>query len=287
MIDLSIIIVNTNNKKILQECLGSIFKNTHRMSLEVIVTDNNSKDGSQEMIKTLFPKVILIENKENAGFVKASNQGLRIARGRYSCLLNDDTITKDSSFDIMVEFMDKNQKAGACSPKLLNTDGTYQHQGSLFQKKFWESKIPVEIDFAIGACLMLRREVIEKIGLMDENLFFYNDDLDWCKRIKKAGFRIFFIPKAEIVHYGGYSSKRVFNRRLFVEGFRGGLYFTKKHYGNIAYHSYRSLLIFTLILYLPLFVLSFPFKREKFVDRLLAYLDIIKLSVLSEIPAAI
>lgn len=284
MLDLSIIIVNTNNKKILEECLGSINKNTHKISFEIIVTDNNSKDGSQEMVKTLYPKVKLIENKENAGFVRASNQGLRIAQGRYSCLLNDDTITYESAFDLMVEFMDKNPSVGACSPTLLNTDGSYQHQGGLFQKKFWLEKKPSEIQFAIGACLMVRREVIGKIGLMDENLFFYNDDLDWCMRIRYAGYKIFFIPQAKIMHYGGYSSKRVFNRRLFVEGFRGGLYFCKKHYGNLIYHLYRLCLALCICLYLPFLILSFPFKQQKYIDRVLAYIDILKLTLFSDIP---
>lgn len=284
MLDLSIIIVNTNNKKLLQECLGSIYKNTHKISIEIIVIDNASTDGSQEMVKTIFPHVILIENRENAGFIKASNQGLKIYKGRIACLLNDDTIVKNSALDYQVEFLDKTPSAGACSPKLLNTDGTYQHQGGLSQKKFWLSKNPVEISFAIGACLMVRREVIDKVGILDENLFFYNDDLDWCKRIRKAGYKIFYIPDAEVVHYGGYSSKRVFNRRLFVEGFRGGLYFAKKHYGPIAYHVYRLILCVSLCLFLPFFMLSYPFKREKFMDRLLSYLDILKIIVLSDIP---
>lgn len=279
MTDLSIIIVNTNNCKLLQECLGSIYKNTHKLGLEIIVVDNNSSDGSQDMVTMFFPKVNLIRNKENAGFIKATNQGLKIYRGRYACLLNDDTIVKESTFDQMVEYMDKNPNIGACSPKLLNTDGTPQKQGSIFQKRFWNSKKPIEIDFAIGACLMARREVIDKVGILDEKLFFYNDDIDWCKRIRKAGYKIIFIPSAEVVHYGGYSSKRVFNRRLFVEGFRGGLYFAKKHYGNIVYHSYRLILCLCLCLFIPLFTLSYPLKRQKFVERLLAYVDILKITV--------
>lgn len=291
MIDLSIIIVNTNNRKLLNECLGSIYKNTHKASLEIIVADNASVDGSQEMVLTLFPKVKLIANRVNEGFIKASNQGLRISSGRYICLLNDDTVTKESAFDIMVEFMDKNPNVGACpdshigacSPKLLNTDGTFQHQGGLFQKKFWLSKNPIEIDFAIGACLLVRRKVVEKVGILDENLFFYNDDIDWCKRIRKAGYKIYYIPDAEVVHYGGYSSKRAFNKRLFVEGFRGGLYFCRKHYGNFVYHVYRLILCLCLCLCLPFFVMSYPLKREKFFDRLTAYFEILRIALRPDI----
>ncbi|OGC04017.1 hypothetical protein A2276_05310 [candidate division WOR-1 bacterium RIFOXYA12_FULL_43_27] len=277
--DLSIIIVNTNNKKILGECLASIYQNTLKVSFEIIVTDNGSIDGSQEMIKSDYPQVRLIENKENAGFIRASNQGLRTAKGRYRMLLNDDTITKDSAFDKMIDFMDQNPSIGALGPKLLNVDGTIQRQGGLFGKKFYLSQRPVPVDFVIGACLMVRKEVIDKVGLMDEKLFFYNDDLDWCMSIRKAGWKVYFYPDAEIVHYGGLSSKRVFNRRLFVEGFRGGIYFCKKHYGRAAWIIYRFLLAIGIMTAIPLLILSFPFKREKILDRLLAYFDVLSIAV--------
>jgi len=278
MIDLSIIIVNRNNSKILQECLGSIYKNTRKTALEIIVVDNNSSDGSQDMVKMFFPKVNLIRNEDNAGFSKASNRGLKIFRGRYACLLNNDTIIKESALDRMVEFMDRNANVGACAPKLLNTDGTIQHQGSIFQKKFWMSQIPVEITFAIAACIMVRRETINKVGLLDEKLFFYNEDLDWCKRIIKAGYKIFFVPESEVIHYGGYSSKNEFNKFIFVEGFRGGLYFVKKHYGNVVFSIYRAILSCALVAFIPFFLLSYPLNPNKFKDRLFAYLEILKIS---------
>ena len=279
MIDLSIIIVNINNIGILKECLDSVYKTTKKYTFEITVVDNGSTDGSQLMIKELFPQVKLIENNENLGFAKANNQGLKIANSRYSLLLNNDTIIKEGAFDGMIEFMDNHPKVGACGPRLLNIDGTIQHQGSIFGKRFWRSALPVEIDFVVGACLMVRKEIIEKVGLMDENLFFYNDDLDWCLSIRKAGYKVYYLPQAEVVHYGGHSNKGVFNRRIFVEGFKGGLYFVKKHYGVVPYFLYKVLLFAGIIIYLPFFLLSFPFKPEYFVDRLLAYLDILKASI--------
>lgn len=275
MFDLSIIIVTINNIKILDQCLDSIYKNTKKITFEIILADNASTDGTQEMIRRKYPQVRFIDNNKNIGFVKASNQGLRIASGRYQMLLNNDTITKDSAFDKMVDFMDKNPKVGACGAKLLNIDGTIQRQGGLFGKKFYNAKQPVEVDFVIGACLMVRKEVIEKVGLMDEKLFFYNDDLDWCLSIRKAGWKIYFCPQSEVIHYGGYSSKRTFNRHLFVEGFKGGLYFCKKHYGTLAWLVYRILLFVFVLAFIPLLILSFPLRREKFFDRLLAYFDIL------------
>jgi hypothetical protein len=245
------------------------------------VTDNASTDGSQQMIKTQFPRVKLIENRENAGFNPDSNQGLRIYQGRYGMLLNNDTVVKADALDRMVEWMEKNPKAGACGPRLLNTDGTPQRQGGLFSRIHKLDK-PTEVDFVIGAALLVRREVIDKVGLMDENLFFYNDDLDWCIRIRKAGYKIYLLPQIEIVHYGGYSSKRAFKRRLFVEGFRGGLYFSKKHYGLLVYSIYRFILALGILVFIPLLILSYPLKTEKFTDRLLAYFDILKITLFSK-----
>jgi GT2 family glycosyltransferase len=279
MYDLSIIIVNTNNKKLLEACLYSIYASTHKISFEIIVVDNNSTDGSQAMVRRHFPEVILVENEENLGFIKASNQGLRIFRGRYALLLNDDTTVKEGAFDYMVEFMDKNLKVGACGPKLLNPNGTLQRQGGLLGFPFWKAKKPRPVKFVIGACLLVRREVIDQVGILDENLFFYNDDLDWCLRIRKAGWKVYYLPQAEVVHYGGYSSKRTFNPKLFVEGFKGGLYFCRKHYGEVAFHLYRFALALVLV-----FVLPFQLLRPQ---KLMAYLTIISIALLGKTPQPI
>jgi len=277
MKDLSIIIVNINNRKILEECLDSIYKNTQQITFEIIVSDNASTDGSQEMVQSKFPKVKLIANQENLGFIKASNLGLKQSQARYTMLLNDDTIVKDGALDKLIEFMDKTPKAGACGPKLLNVDGTIQRQGGLLGKKFYLATEPITVDFVIGAALVVRKEVIDKVGLMDENLFFYNDDLDWCMSIRKAGYKIYFVPDARIVHYGGYSSKRTFNQRLFVEGFKGGLYFCRKHYGEIAFLLYRLILVLLLILILPFQVFNSA--------KLKAYLEIISIATRGQIAS--
>jgi len=251
MKDLSIIIVNLNNQKLLEACLTSIYKNTHKISFEITVVDNASTDGSQKMVRTKFPAVYLIENKENLGFSRANNLGLKNCQARYALLLNNDTVLKNDALDKMVAFMDKSPKVGATGPKLLNVDGTIQHQGGLLGKKFWLAKEPVKVNFVIGAALMVRKDIIDLVGLLDENLFFYNEDLDWCIRIRKAGWHVFFLPEPEITHYSGYSSKRTFNHRLFIEGFKGGLYFCRKHYGELAYNIYRLLLGLLLLLVLP------------------------------------
>lgn len=284
MKDLSIVIVNYNNAKLLEACLKSVQKFSQKLALEIIVSDNGSSDNSQKMLKDKFPEVILIKNHENLGFSKGNNQGLKIASARYLILLNNDTELKNNALEILVEFMDKNPKVGACGPKLLNTDSTPQRQGSIFGKAFWESDKAIQVDFVIGGALLLRKEVFQQIGLMDENLFFYNDDIDWCKSIRKAGWQIYFVPQALIMHYGGYSSRKTFNRRLLVEGFRGGLYFCRKHYNVFAYLAYRLLLLILLPIPILAFTLLMPLNIKVNSQKLLAYLKIFEIALLNQVP---
>lgn len=280
MFDLSIIIVNYNGSRFLPDCLNSIYQNTHQAKFELILIDNNSSDNSVELVKSGFPSVNIIENKKNLGFSQANNQGLNIFRGRYALLLNNDTIVKAGALDRLVEFMDRSPKVGACGPRLINPDGTPQHQGGLFARKFWLAKEPVKAPYVIGAALLVRRSVIEKVGLMDEHFFFSNDDLDWCRRIKHAGWAIYFVPQAEIIHYGGFTIKQ-FNQELFVEGFRGGLYFCRKHYGLITYQLYRILLAISMLIAAFFALFFYPFLKNK--AKLIAYLQIFLICLRGEI----
>jgi hypothetical protein len=277
--DLSIIIITLNNKKILEECIESIKRNTTSISYELIVVDNNSNDGTQSAIRSKYPDVALIENKKNLGFSGANNKGLKIAKGRYSVLLNDDTYIKEDAFGKMAAFMDTETEVGICGPKLLNIDGSLQRQGSILSAYKWRSKSPIEVGFVLGACLFIRMAAISKIGLLDENLFFYNDDLDLCKRARISRFKVVYYPDAEIYHYGGYSSKRSPNMKLFVEGFRGGLYFCRKYYGPIIYSIYRALLMLLVLLMAPFSLLN----KEK----LNAYREILQIILNEQIVSKI
>jgi GT2 family glycosyltransferase len=273
--DLSIIIVTLNNKKILEECLASIKNFTRSVPYEVIVVDNNSSDGTQALIRSEHPDVILIENRTNLGFSRANNKGLKIAKGRYSLLLNDDTYIKDDAFGKMTAYMDGEKSIGICGPKLLNVDGSIQRQGSILSARKWLSKTPVKVSFVLGACLFIRTKLLKKIGLLDENLFFYNDDLDLCKRAGDAGAKVVYYPLAEVYHYGGFSSKRSVGYKLSVEGFRGGLYFCRKHYGPVVYSVYRALLLLFTLVAIPFSL----FNKEK----LNAYLEIMKIIIRQQI----
>ena len=273
--DLSIIILTYNNKNLLEECIRSIKANTKVISYELIVVDNNSTDGTQDHVRRIFPDIKLIDNEKNLGFTRANNKGLKIAKGRYSLILNDDTYLRTDAFSDVVKYMDSDTSIAICGPKLLNTDGTVQHQGSVFTARTWRSKEPVFVDMVIGACMFIRAAALERIGIFDENLFFYNDDIDLCRRARSSGYKVAYYPLAGIYHVGGMTMKKSFNKLLFTEGYRGGLYFCKKHYGLIAYQAYRLVLYFLVLLVLPFSI----FNRKK----LEAYSDILKMIMTGEI----
>jgi GT2 family glycosyltransferase len=251
-IQLSIIIVTHNAKDFLRNCLKSVFEKIKNLSFEVLVVDNASSDGTFEMLKNEFPQVNAIFSKENLGFAKANNLAIKEAKGKYIFLLNPDTILLDENFEKLIDFAQKNPDVGAIGPKVLNSDLTIQHQCkrgfptpwnifcylSGLAKIFPKSKIFAgylltyldtekiqEVDSLSGCAMVVKREVIEKVGMMDEDYYLYGDDLDWCYRIKSAGWKVVYFPETKIIHYGG----------------KGGT--GKKPYFNI-YHFYRSALIF-------------------------------------------
>ncbi len=232
-VDLSIIIVSYNTKDILQECLTSLFTNTpKKYTSEVIVVDNNSKDDSIKMVQQEFPQVLLFENKENFGFSKANNIGVKKAKGRYVLFLNSDTVVYDHTIETMIAFMDDHQDAGAatCRVELSNRKlDDAAHRGfptpwnafchfSGLAKIFPKSRIFAgyslgwkdvskihEIDACAGAFMMVQRKAGEKVGWWDEDFFWYGDDLDFCYRLKEKGWKIYFVPTVSILHYKGVS----------------------------------------------------------------------------------
>lgn len=233
-VDLLIVIPSYNTRELLSDCLASIAKNPPRKNrFEIIVVDNASTDGTQETVEKDFPSVKLIKNKKNFGFARAANQGWKVARGEFVLFLNPDTLVKKSALDILVDFAKKNPKVGAVSGKLILRDGRLDpdcHRGfptpwssltfflgleSLFPKsrifaqyhQGWKDKGRIhEIDSGAGALLLARRLVLREIGGLDEEYFFYGEDIDLCYRIKQKGYKVVFHPKAEVVHYKGASS---------------------------------------------------------------------------------
>lgn len=275
MLKCSIIIVNTNNKKLLEECLSSIYDFTKELEFEIIVCDNGSTDGSPQMVEKKFPQVKLLAFKENLGFIKAVNKGIGAARGEYVIFLNDDTRLIENSFLKLISFMEKHPKAAIASPKLLYPDLSPQRHGNIFSSLALFSDKVRESKFVSGACMVLRRTILDKIGWLDENLYFYNDDIDICLRARKAGYKVYYFPETRIIHYGGASSRRTFNPKLVLAGIQGGLYLAYKHYGIFWFNLYRLfLLIFLVIIGLPFYLLI---PKKNYSLKLKTFFDVLKI----------
>jgi GT2 family glycosyltransferase len=263
---LSIIIVNWNAKELLRKCLASLYHFTEGVEFEVLVVDNASHDGSPEMVASEFPSVILIRNSDNRGFGPANNEGIERARGEYLLFLNQDTELIENSFPTLLNKMDNDTRIGLLGPKLLNSDGSVQPSCRTFPTLVSQILIllkahnafprigPVkryymldcdyaserEVDQLMGAAMLTRREVIDRVGNFDENFFFWFEEVDFCYRVKQAGWSIVFTPATAVIHHKGESQKALparqkrFNRSL-------RLYF-KKHK---PYAEYLILLAFT------------------------------------------
>ncbi len=273
--NLCIIIVTWNAKNFLKNCLISIFKNIKKISFEIIVVDNGSIDGTSEMIKREFPEVILIQNSENLGFAKANNQALKYAIRKfrkvpYVLLLNSDVIIKNNVIEEMFSYMEAHSEVGCISPALILPDKKSQvgvagfnpspftgfnyfffiskllpkKTKGLFidQTKFLSEKRPVDVDWVSGACLMVRKKVILEAGLLNEDFFFYVDDVDWCIRIKEKGWKIHYLPWLSVIHYHNITFEEILrkpNTRWVIELFQ----YIKRRKGYLSYVLFRLFFI--------------------------------------------
>lgn len=252
MIDLSIIIVNWNTKDLLIQCLKSLEQTLQRLKMEVFVVDNGSVDGSVKSVREKFPGAIVIQNPMNLGFAKANNQALSLSKGKYTLLLNPDTQVKEGAIETLKTFMDNHPEAGVAGAQFLNSDGSKQNSIAnfpslatellnksllrwFFPKTFPGKEIkyhePIEVESVIGACMMVRREAIGQVGLLDEDYFLFLEETDWCYRIKKAGWKVYHVPQAEVYHFQGKSAEKD-KKRAKVEYYRSRYQFFKKNRGS-------------------------------------------------------
>ncbi|MCU0501483.1 MAG: glycosyltransferase family 2 protein [Anaerolineae bacterium] len=272
--DLSIIIVNWNTRELLRGCLAALTEDGRRKtdslsppsvlrppsSVEIIVVDNASADGSVEMVQREFPDVRLILNEGNLGFARANNRGIAASRGRYVLLLNSDTVASPDALEMLVTFMDAHPEAGVVGPCLRRPDGTAQPYafggdptpGYLLRRAIsrlrgrylhdWGTTAIQEVDWVSGACLMARRAAIAQAGPLEEAMFMYFEDNEWCLRIRNAGWKVYYDPQAAIVHIGGQSlAKNPAARQAYYESLR---YFYRKHYARTAQLLLAALLPF-------------------------------------------
>jgi len=247
--DISIIIVNWNTKELLKDCLHSVYKTVQGIVYETIVVDNASEDGSAEMLRREFPAAHLIENKVNRGFGAANNQALSIMKGRYALLLNTDTLLTENAVSLLFSFMEGRPDTAMACGQLLNADGSKQNSIAAFPslltlmtnisllEYFWPRRYPskrytftepVEIDSGIGACLIVRKQAIDEVGMLDERYFFFFEETDWAYRMKVAGWKIFHVPQAFIYHLQGQSIGRDVSSRM--EFYRSRFQFFRKWY---------------------------------------------------------
>jgi Predicted glycosyltransferases len=282
-VKLSIITVSWNTRDLLKRCLDSVRSELALrpdIPVEVFLVDNDSGDGSAQMVESEHPWVKLVENKENFGFAKANNQALRACSGEFVLLLNPDTEVSPGAIWHLVDFLDSRPSAGVVAPQLLNSDGTVQRScrefptflgmfyelaglsrlfpvGSESGKKFraykmldWNHDDERQVDQPEGACLMLRRSVIDDVGLLDEGFFMLFEEVDWCYRIKQNGWEIWFTPAAQITHHYGQSIKQV-KMKMIISSHRGLYRFWRKHYrGNRWYMdgiAYSGLMILACV----------------------------------------
>jgi GT2 family glycosyltransferase len=255
VLGLFIIIINWNTKDLLIQCLTSIPQMIQGFKIEILVVDNGSQDGSGSEVKKRFPFVRLIENDKNLGFARAVNQGLQKASGRYVLLLNPDTQVKNGAIERLMSFMDAHPKAGISGAQLLNSNGSKQNSianfpslaTELLNKNLlrWLSperfpgkernySEPIEVDSVIGACMMVRREVLDQVGFLDEDYFLFLEETDWCYRMKKAGWKIYHNPQVEVYHFQGKSAEAE-RKRAKVEYYRSRYHFFKKNKGNLQW----------------------------------------------------
>lgn len=257
-IKLSIIIVNYNAEKLLLDCVKSIYKSNNDTTLEVIIVDNDSKDNSRKLISSEYPQVQWVQNTENVGFAKANNQAMKIAKGQYIMLLNNDTVVLDKALDKLVQFLDKNPETAAAGPRILNADKSLQlscrrglpnavNSIGYFSKlykvfpnnkalggyamTYISDKASHEVECLSGAAMVVRKTVIDKIGGLDENFFMHFEDVDFCLRIGKLGYKLFYVHDSEIIHLKGQSSK--LRSKKVIEDFNNSLlYYYKKNYSK-------------------------------------------------------
>ncbi len=286
---LSIVIVNYNVKYFLEQCLHSVQNGCNGIEVEIFVVDNDSVDGSVKMVKDKFPDIHLIENKENKGFSSANNQAIRRSKGEYVLLLNPDTIVEDDTLRKVVDFMDQHPDAGGLGVKMLDGKGKFLPESkrglpypsvaffkvfglsSLFPKSklfstyhlgYLDKDETHVVDVLAGAFMLVRKKVLDKIGLLDEEFFMYGEDIDLSFRITKAGYKNYYYPGTRIIHYKGESTKKGSLNYVFVF-YNAMIVFARKHFSR------ENARLFSVMINIAIYFRAFISILTRFFNRLI------------------
>jgi hypothetical protein len=266
----------------------SIYESLGDGNYEIIIVDNSSTDGSIRMVKKEWPDIILVENSENLGFAKANNIGIRASTGRYVCLVNSDIVVLEDCIKKMMEFMDSNPSVGMAGPRTLNPDRTLQvscrHFPSIWNNlcqvfgfnkvfpklawfsepmmKYWFHDTERKVDVLTGCFWVVRREAIDQVGLLDENFFFYGEDIDWCKRFHDTGWDVKFYPDAEAIHFGGASSSNA-PIKFYLKMQKADLQYWRKHHGRSGQLAYWMIILLRQLVRIPIYTFKYIFSEKR------------------------
>jgi GT2 family glycosyltransferase len=264
--DISFIIVNWNTKGLLGECLDSILKTVEALTHEIIVVDNASSDGSVEMLRQQYPQVKIIANRENRGFGAANNQGFAVMQGRYALMINTDAVLTAGAVGKLWNFAEANPRAAIVCGQLLNADGSKQNSVAsfptmltlvantslleyLFPRKYpskrYEHTGPLEVDSAIGACMMIRKKALDEVSFFDDRFFFFFEETDLAYAMKRAGWRIYQVPDALIYHLQGQSIGH--NAGSRIEFYRSRYQFLRKWHTSPYYRAAAAVIFLRLV----------------------------------------
>jgi GT2 family glycosyltransferase len=276
--DLSIIVVNWNTREILDNCLASVYASHTTIDYDVWVVDNNSSDGSVQMIEEKFPHTHVIPNETNAGFARGNNQAIMESSADYVMLLNPDTIMEGNVLQGLFGYLEEHPDVGAAGPRLLNPDGTLQesaypeptlwrefwrlfhldlvkHYGA-YPMAEWSISDPRDVDVLMGACFLVRRKVLDQVGLLDEEFFVYSEEVDFCKRIRDYGWRIGWFPAVKVTHLGGQSTRQV-QQEMFLQLYQGKIQYFRKHNPIGVVWAYKFVLFTAAIVRLAMTPVAF------------------------------
>ncbi|MCB8923769.1 MAG: glycosyltransferase family 2 protein [Ardenticatenaceae bacterium] len=261
---LSIVVVSWNTRQLLHDCLAAVYAYPPDCAFEVWVVDNCSHDGSAAMVREDFPQALLLESEDNLGFAGGNNRAITRSGGEYVLLLNPDTEVKPGALTALAAFLDGHPEAGGAGSMLLNGDGSLQHPSchplptlsrelwrlfhldalaayGVYRMDRWDTAVPHPVDIIQGASFMLRRSVLDAVGLLDDSYFMYSEEVDLCFRIRRAGWLLYWVPQSQVVHYGGQSTQQVADK-MFIELYRGKVHYFRKNYGVRSAAVYKAVL---------------------------------------------
>ncbi len=289
-VKITICIVTYHSRDLLRDCLNSLYEGTS-LDPEIIVVDNGSGDGVGEMLAAYFPQVHFIENTHNLGYTRPMNQALKAGHGSYLLQLNPDTLILPEAIDQLVDFLETHPSVGICGPKVLNRDYTLQKpcrrgesrpwavisyftglatifpKSKLFGEYLMSYKDPDEthpVAGVAGSCMLIRREVIKQIGYLDERFFAYQEDADFCFRARQAGWQVYYMPKAQIIHYGSMGGSRVEPIRSIIEWHKSYYRYYRKNLAKDYFFLFNGLYYGAMLFKLIVTLLQNLIRKEKF-----------------------